>query len=135
MDPDQTEVLTPIEQERRLSPRGARNQKLQDRIPAVSVNHKGLLDRLSELIHGVIFQESQDPNKLPESLSFFSLLSLETTAKRVKTFGQVQIHQGPGMIQGTRLSFQKAQIMAIVKEDSFLAPGSHVFGYDPVLVT
>jgi hypothetical protein len=135
MDPDQTEVLTPIEQERRLSPRGVRNQKLQDRIPAVSVKDKGLLDRLSELIHGVILQESQDPNKLPESLSFFSLLSLETTAKRVKTLRQAQIHEGPGMIQGTRLSFQKAQIMAIVKEDSFLAPGSHVLCYHRLLVT
>jgi hypothetical protein len=88
MDPDQTEVLTPIEQEGRVSPREARNQKLQDRIPAVSVNQESLLDRLSELVHGIVLQESQDPDKLPESLSLFSLLPLEPTAKRVKTLRQ-----------------------------------------------
>jgi hypothetical protein len=69
------------------------------------MNKESLLDRLSELVHGVILQEPQDPDKLPESLSFFPLLPLETTAKSVKAFGQVQIHQGPGMIHGTRFSF------------------------------
>jgi hypothetical protein len=85
-------VFTPIEQERRVSPREARNQKLQDRIPAVSVNQKSLLDRLLESVHGVILQESQDPDKLPQSLSFFFFLPFDTTAKGVKALGQVQIH-------------------------------------------
>jgi hypothetical protein len=101
----------------------------------VSVNPESFLDRLSELVHGVVLQEPQDPNKLPDSLSFFSLLPLETTAKGVKALGQVQIHQGPSMIQGTRFSFEKGQVVEVVKEDSFLAPGSHVLCYDLVLVT
>jgi hypothetical protein len=46
-------------------------------------------------------------NHLPEPLSLFFLLPLKTTAQGVKAFGQVQIHQGPGMIQGPRFSLQK----------------------------
>jgi hypothetical protein len=100
-------VLATIEQEGRVSPREVRDQILQDRIPAVSVNKESLFDRLSEPCHGVVLQEPQDPDKLPESLSFFFLRLSETTAKGLKALRQVQIHQGPGMIQGTRFPFQK----------------------------
>ena len=37
----------------------------------------------------------------------FLFLPLEATAQGVEAFGQVQIHQGPGMIQGARFSVQK----------------------------
>jgi hypothetical protein len=101
----------------------------------VSVNQESLLDRHSELVHGVVLQKSQDPDELPESLSFFSFLPFETTAKSVKALGQIQIHERPGMIQGTRLSFQKRQVVEVVKEDTFLPPGSHVLCYHRVFVT
>jgi hypothetical protein len=56
------------------------------------MNQESLLDRHSELVHGVVLQKSQDPDELPESLSFFSFLPFETTAKSVKALGQIQIH-------------------------------------------
>jgi hypothetical protein len=96
------------------------------------MNQESLLDRHSELVHGVVLQKSQDPDELPESLSFFSFLPFETTAKSVKALGQIQIHERQGMIQGTRLSFQNRQV---VKEDTFLPPGSHVLCYHRVFVT
>jgi hypothetical protein len=100
----------------------------------VGVDQESLFDCLPEPGHGVVLKEPQDPDKLPESLSFSFLLPLETTAKGVKTLGQVQIRQGPGMIQGTRLSFQKRQIVTVVEEDPFLAPGSRMLGYYLFLV-
>jgi hypothetical protein len=99
------------------------------------MNQESLLDCFSESVHGVILQESQDPDELPESLSSFFFLPFETTAKRVKALGQVQIHERPRMIQGTWLSFEKGQVVEVVKEDSFLAPGSHVLCNHFVLVT
>jgi hypothetical protein len=73
----------------------------------MGMDPKSLLDRHPKLGQGIILQEPQDPDKLPEPFPFFSLRLSETTAKGVKTLGQVQIHQGPGMIHGTRFSFQK----------------------------
>jgi hypothetical protein len=36
---------------------------------------------------GVVFQEPQDPDKLPDPFPFFFLLPLETTPKSVKALG------------------------------------------------
>ncbi len=99
------------------------------------MNKESLFDRLPEPGHGVVLQEPQDSDKLPEPFAFLFLLSSETTAKGIKALGQVQIHQGPGMIHGTRFSFQKGQLVAVVEEDPFLAPGSQVFCNHPVLMT
>jgi hypothetical protein len=112
-----------------------RDQILQDRIPTVSVDKEGLLNRFPKPGHGVVLQEPQDSDKLPEPFAFLFLLPSETTAKGVKALGQIQIHQGPGMIHGTRFSFQEGQIVAVVEEDPLLAPGSQMFCHHPILVT
>jgi hypothetical protein len=130
---DQTEVLAAIQQERRVSPREARNQELQDGIPAVGLDLKGFLNRDPQPDQGVVLQEAQDPDKLPNPGPFFFLLSLETASKRVKAFGQVQAYEGPGIIQRTRLSLQERQIMAVVEKGSFSPPGSAVLCHHLVL--
>jgi hypothetical protein len=78
---DQTEVLATIEQEGRVSPREVRDQILQDRTSAVSVDEKSLFNRLPKPGHGVVLQEPQDSDKLPEPYSFLFLLPSKTTAR------------------------------------------------------
>jgi hypothetical protein len=126
-------VFATIEQEGRVSPREVRDQILQDRIPAVSVDEKSLFNRLPKPGHGVVLQEPQDSDKLPDPFSFLFLFPSETTAKGIKALGQIQIHQGPGMIHGTWFSFQEGQIVAVVEEDPLLAPGSQVYCHHPII--
>jgi len=54
---DQAEVFAAIQQESRVSPREARNQELQDGIPAMGMDLQSFLDRDPKPDHGVILQE------------------------------------------------------------------------------
>ena len=131
---DQTEVFTAIQQESRVSPREARNQELQDGIPAMGMDLQSFLDRDPNPDHRVVLQEPQDPDKLPDPSPFFFLLPLKTTPKRVKAFGQVQTREGSGIVQRTRLSLQQGQIMTVVEKGPFSPPGPTVLGHHLVLV-
>jgi hypothetical protein len=98
------------------------------------VDQESLFDRFLKFGQGIVLQEPQDPDKFPRAFPFLFLLSLEATMQRVKALGEVQIHQGSGLIPGSRFSFQKGQIVAVVEKDPFFAPRSRVLGYHLVSV-
>jgi hypothetical protein len=55
----------------------------------MGMDPKRLLNGHPKLGQGIILQEPQDPDKLPDPFSFLFLLSLETAPKGIKALGQV----------------------------------------------
>jgi hypothetical protein len=81
----------------------------------MGLDPKSFLDRDPKPDHGIVLQEPQDPDKFPNPGPFFFLPPLETTPKSVKALGQVQTHEGSGVIQRTRLSSQQRHHRTIAK--------------------
>jgi hypothetical protein len=90
---------------------------------------KPFFNSLSELGHGIVLQKPEHPDELPGPISYFFFLCNKAATQGVKTLRQVHINQRSGVVQTTRLSFQKGQIVEIVKKDSFLVPGTFVYCY------